>query len=354
VDGSLAEQTVFSGPTTQVVNGTELAIFAQDRWRIGPRLTFELGLRTDRDAIVERFNWSPRAGVAIGVLPEGRAILRGGFGKFSQRTPLNIGAFPSFETRLTTRFATNGTALMPPVSFAHVIDGELTTPEAIVGNVEWDQRFGRRFLLKVNYLRRHGSHEYILDPDPAAGTIDLASAGTSRYWELETSVRYLGGERRDFTVSYVRSHGTADLNNYDQFFGNLRNPIIRTNENNLIPTDVPHRLLVRGTMGLPTKLVFAPVLEVRSGFPWSAVDEFLDFVGPRSRAGRLPTVTTLDFQLWRNWRFKKYRFRAGIKMYNVFGASAERDVQNNLTSPNYGSFFNPIERSIGFVIGSAR
>ena len=86
-------------------------------------------------------------------------------------------------------------------------DADLRTPEAIVGNVEWDQRFGRRFLLKVEYLRRHGSHEYVLEPDPAAGTIRLSSTGTSRYWELETTVRYLGGESRDLTVSYVRSHG---------------------------------------------------------------------------------------------------------------------------------------------------
>ena len=166
-------------------------------------------------------------------------------------------------------------------------------------------------------------------------------------------MRYLGSERRDFTFSYVHSHGTADLNNYDQFFGNLRNPIIRENENNLIPTDVPHRLMVRGTMGLPGKWVFAPVLEVRSGFPWSAVDEFLDFVGPRSRAGRLPTVSTLDFQLWRNWRFKKYGSAAASRCTRV-RRSADRDVQNNLTSPNYGTFYNPIERSIGFVINSAR
>ena len=354
LDGSLAERTVFGEPTTQEINGTELALFAQDRWRMGPRLTLELGLRMDRDAIVERVNWSPRAGMSIGVLPDGRAILRGGVGKFSQRTPLNIGAFPSFETRVVSRFAADGSALGTPVSFIHVLDADLRTPEAIVGNVEWDQRFGRRFLLKVEYLRRHGSHEYLLEPDPAAGTIRLSSTGTSRYWELETTVRYLGGESRDLTVSYVRSHGNADLNNYDQFYGNLRNPILRANENNLIPTDVPHRLIARGTFGLPWKLVFAPVLEIRSGFPWSAVDEFLDFVGPRSRAGRMPTVSTLDFQLSRPWRFKKYQFRAGIKMYNVFGASADRDVQNNLTSPNYGTFYNPIERSIGFSFGAAR
>jgi hypothetical protein len=96
------------------------------------------------------------------------------------------------------------------------------------------------------------------------------------------------------------------------------------------------------------------VLELRSGFPFSAVDEFQDFVGPRSRSGRLPAVRTLDFSIARPWQFKKYRFRAGLKVYNVFGASAERDIQNNLASPFYGTAFNPVERSIGFVLGAAR
>ena len=162
------------------------------------------------------------------------------------------------------------------------------------------------------------------------------------------------GARRDVTISYVWARGEADLNNYDQFFGNSRNPILRANQHNLIPTDVRHRLLVRGTLGLPKRWDLAPVLELRSGFPWSAVDEFQDFVGDRNRAGRLPMVRTLDFTLARPWRFRKYRFRAGLKMYNVFGASAERDVQNNISSPDYGTFYNPIERSIGFVLGSVK
>ena len=94
LDGSRAERIEFGKRTEQQVAGVEFAVFVQDRWRIGSRATFELGLRADRDPIVERVNWSPRAGVAIGVAPEGRAILRGGFGKFVQRTPLNVEAFP--------------------------------------------------------------------------------------------------------------------------------------------------------------------------------------------------------------------------------------------------------------------
>jgi hypothetical protein len=354
VDGSLAERSVPGAPTTQEVTAGDLALFAQDQWRVGSRVTLEYGIRMDREDVIDRLNWSPRAGVSVGVLPDGRAIVRGGVGRFRQRTPLNVGAFTQFESRTVTRYGGSGEPLGEPLTLAHVAAPELRTPEAVAGNIEWNQRFGRRVLFKANYLRRRGSHEYILEPDPARGEVRLLSTGTSRYWEVEVTGRYLKGERSDMTVSYVRSRGFADLNNYDQFYGNVRNPIVRPNEHNLIPTDVPHRLLVRGTIGLPHQWDFAPVLEIRSGFPWSAINDYQDFIGPRNRTGRLPRVSTLYFSLSRQWQLWKYRFRGGVRVYNVFGSSAGRDVQNNTASPHFGEFFNPIERSIGFVLSSSR
>jgi hypothetical protein len=64
-------------------------------------------------------------------------------------------------------------------------------------------------------------------------------------------------------------------------------------------------------------------------------------------------VSTVDFSASRPWQVGKYRFRGGIRVYNLFGTSAGRDVQNNNASPRFGQFFNPIERSIGFVLSSA-
>lgn len=349
LDGSLAEQTVFSGSETQQVSGYQLAMFGQDRWRLGNRLTFEGGIRLDRDSVSKRTNVSPRAGVAIAVQPEGRAILRGGYGRFVQRTPFNVEAFPMYQSREVSRFAPDGTLLGAPITYTHVLDSDLQTARAHVGNVEWNQRFGRRYLIKFAYLDRKGAHEAIVIPRPEASQLVVLSDGTSRYRELEATTRYLGGERRDLTLSYVWSKGEADLNDFDQFFGNFRNPILRKNEYSLTPQDVRHRLLIRGTIGFPGGWDFLPVFEWRSGFPWTAVDEFQDFVDPRNRTGRLPAVTSLDFSLSRPWKIKKYNVRLGVKLYNVFGRTAERDVQNNITASDYGEFYNPIERSLGFV-----
>ena len=354
LDGSLAERTTYSPPTANPdVIGYELAGFVQDRWRVNDRLILELGFRADRDDVVERVNYSPRAGLAVSILPDGRGILRGGIGKFAERTPLTVGAFTQFEVQTFSRFAANGAALAAPVTLTHVIDGELITPESVVQTAAWDQRFGRQFFFKAAYLHRTGSHAYVLDPDLRRRVLALSSTGESRYWEFETTGRYLASEHRDLTVSYVRSHSVRDLNDFDQFYGNFRNPIIRANENGLSPTDVPNRIVVRGTLGLMAKWVLTPVYEWRTGFPWSAVDEFQDFVGPRNETGRLPTVSTLDFTLARPLRFKKYRFTAGVKVYNLFDTGDERDVQANIASPDYGTFYNPIQRSIGFLISTS-
>ncbi|MGE3841034.1 MAG: TonB-dependent receptor [Vicinamibacterales bacterium] len=354
LDGSLAERTVFSPSLTHPeVNGTEASLFAQDRWRLNARVMFELGFRVDRDGVADRVNLSPRAGMSFSVLPEGRGILRGGVGKFAQRTPLNIGAFESLPARTVSRFDRAERPLGSAVTYAHAVD-ELRTPESVVTTLAWDQRFGRRVFFKTAYLYRNGTHDAIVDPDADRRALVLSSSGRSKYWEFEATGRYLGSEYRDLTVSYVHSHGTRDLNDYDQFFGNFKNPLIRENVHSLNPTDVPNRIIIRGSQAVGGRWVLSPVFEWRTGFPWSAVDEYQDSVGVRNRSGRLPSVRTLDFTLVRPWQFKKYRFTAGLKVYNIFNSSAERDVQGNIASPDYGRFYNPIQRSIGIAVSSSR
>ena len=180
LDGSLAERTTYAPPVTNPdVSGTEFAVFAQDRWRVNDRLVFELGFRSDRDDIVEKVNFSPRAGMSVSLLPDGRGILRGGFGKFAERTPLTVGAFTQYEAPTVTRYAASGEPIGAPITFVHTLGDVLKTPESIVQTVAWDQRIERRFFFKAAYLHRDGSHAYIVNPDVSDGLLTLSSSGAS-------------------------------------------------------------------------------------------------------------------------------------------------------------------------------
>jgi hypothetical protein len=48
----------------------------------------------------------------------------------------------------------------------------------------------------------------------------------------------------------------------------------------------------------------------------------------------------------------KHNVTAGLRLLNAFGTGDERDVQANITAPDYGAFYNPIHRSIGFVLSA--
>jgi len=79
------------------------------------------------------------------------------------------------------------------------------------------------------------------------------------------------------------------------------------------------------------------------------VDEERNFVGVRNRAGRFPRFASLDVQLTRQFHIpffgKKYKVRAGIKVFNLLNSFNPRDLQNNLVSPRFGEFFNSVERT---------
>ena len=92
---------------------------------------------------------------------------------------------------------------------------------------------------------------------------------------------------------------------------------------------------------------------IRSGFPFSFVNERLDFVGPRNQAGRFPTFLSLAVQVTKGFALPKVvpriggrRARIGVAVLNATNHFNPRDVQNNVTSPQLGQFFNSLDTSV--------
>ncbi|HXF05122.1 MAG TPA: TonB-dependent receptor [Blastocatellia bacterium] len=352
-DRTLAEGIEFSHPARVGRNNTELSAFIQDKWLVTPRLTLDLGLRYERDGVARQENFAPRLGFVIVPWHAGHTAIRGGFGIFFDKIPLNVATFDQMPHRIVTRFAPDGQTIVDgPRAFLHRIDGgRVETPYSLAWSLEIDREVTGRLMVRLGYHQREGRREHLVEPvggDGGTGYLVLMSGGRSHYRELQITTRYKLGEQSTLFASYVRSRATGDLNTFDAFFGNFPSPIIRKNERSLLPFDVPHRFLFWGDLALPWDIQALPVLEIRNGFPFSLVDGEWNFLGPRNRGGRFPTFASLDLQMTKGlvipFRGKKYRFRAGVKIFNILNHFNPRDVQNNVASPLFGSFFNGVGR----------
>src|SRR6185437_1164635 len=91
-----------------------------------------------------------------------------------------------------------------------------------------------------------------------------------------------------------------------------------------------------------------PTLDVHTGFPWSVVDQYRDFVGPRD-AQRLPRFNSLDMQITRPielpFRHNEIKARIGFSVYNLLNHFNPRNVQNDIDSGRFGDLFNGVGRT---------
>jgi len=348
--GVVAERTTFGPETSPAVKQKEFTWFVQDRWNVWRRLTVDVGLRYDRDLIIGESNLSPRLGMAWVLTADGRTVLRAGLGSFYDRVNLNTATFLQFPERTVTRFSPGG-AVVQDYVYQSRLGGALHNPRSIAWSAQLDRELLRNLYLRLGYQQRNTTRDFVLEPlhTSSGDFLQLDNSGRNRYRELELTTHYRWGENSQLTASYVRSSTFGDLNDINQFYGNVPGALIRPNERSLLPFDAPNRLLFWGEFRLPAKLDLSPVLDIHTGFPYSIVNEERDFVGARNRAGRFPRFTSLDVQLTREFRIpffgRRYKVRAGIKVFNLLNRFNPRDLQNNLVSPRFGQFFNSVERT---------
>jgi hypothetical protein len=211
-------------------------------------------------------------------------------------------------------------------------------------NVEWDQRFGTRFLVRSRYEERRGHDELVVDSNV------LTSSGSSRARSLETTAGYRTARRGDFYVSYVRAATRGDLNSLDVVEGIFREPFIQPNEVGPLPADVPNRVLTWGLFHLPGELTVAPFVDVRNGFPYRAINDDWLYVGSPD-AFRMPWFGSLDLSINKivDLPGRLPAARVGAKFYNLASTHTGREVQRDIASPDFGAIYNPIPRDFAFV-----
>ena len=353
-DKTLASRMVYGSPLASDASGNEFAIFAQDNWQLSPRFTLDAGVRLDRDSLsLKPWNAAPRIGFVFAPTRDNRTAIRGGFGVFYDKIPLNVAIFPGFPAQTITTFGNDGTTILSgPLTYTHVIAtaGGLRVPYSLGWTAQFDRDLGHGLLFRFGYENREGFREFYVNPFETASIaqLQLLNSGRETYQEFLWMLRWRAGERSIFYASFVRSKARGELNDYNQFFGNIPYPLIRPNQSGILASDAPNRGLFWGVFALPHKFDFVPTLDVHTGFPFSELDDNWNYVGQRNTAGRFRTFVQFDTKVQYpvDFKFRGHRiqFRAGLSALDVLNYANPRDVQQNESSPHYGTFYNPIGR----------
>ncbi len=344
-NGTPIERISFTGGGEAHVSQQEVTWFAADQWTVSPRLLLDLGLRFDSDTVTSSVHAAPRVGFQLALTRSGRTMLRGGIGEFYDRVPLMIPAFQWLPERTVFILDPAG-QVTSSTAYSNKILGGLRNPRSTSWNLALSQKVSSGLLLQLGYEQRNTANDFVVstvDGPAGAGLVTLSNNGGQSYKELQVTGRYQF-HKHFINASYVRSRAYGDLNDFFQFFGNVPKPVIQPDGQGRLSFDAPNRFLFSGEFHAPWKLIFAPVFDLHTGFPYSVQDEFREYIGPRNTR-RFPEFSSFDLQVSRPISLpvgsdRRLKARVGIAVFNLFNHFDPRDVQNIEQSPRFGGFFN--------------
>jgi hypothetical protein len=373
-EGNPLRRIEFAGGGPYDRKDFEFSAFGQDHWLITPKLAFDLGLRAERQSITNSVRLAPRAGVAWTPFDSQKTVLRGGFGLFYDRVPLNVYSFDKYPEQVITSYGPDGGVIFGPQRFANVtarvnndtpfvIRGDAAgnfTPYAATWTAEVEHAFSKLLRVRVNYQSSNSYGLVTITPDILQNrpSMILNGEGQMRYRQFEVMTKLSWSEGQTLYLSYVRSRARGNLNEFNNYLGNFPYPIVRLDQYSNLPSDLPHRFLAWGTVKLPWKIRLSPLIEWRSGLPYAVFNERQNYVGqPYSDKTRFPHFFSLDGRFIREFQINKIVesmfkrklkdptfVRVSVSIYNLTNHFNPPFVHNNIADPQFGLFFGQNKR----------
>jgi hypothetical protein len=276
------------GATDVSQTNPNLGVYAQDEWKVSPRLTLNLGLRYDLQFLetigTDTNNISPRLGATWSPFESRRTVVRGSAGIFYDRVPLRALANALLSAGNTTDlgnlrqvavslsptqsgapvFPNILTAVVPSVTLPNLttMDPRLQNAYSNQASVEVEQQLGARTTMSVGYQYVRGRHLLMsinqnvpscvasgnnngCRPNPNyANNSQYSAAGESNYHGLHVSLVQRSVHWGQYRVSYTLSKSMNNVGEF--FFSSPIDPFDLSKDWGRSDDDQRHRLAVNG------------------------------------------------------------------------------------------------------------
>jgi hypothetical protein len=303
--------SIAGGNPEASVQVTDWSVFAQDDWRIHPKLTLSLGLRYENQTgVPDNSNLAPRFSIAYapgaGAKKTPKTVIRGGFGIFYERFGRNLilqtnrfdgvnqqqfvvdDQTPAGRAILdAVIFNVNGAVTNLP-SFAslslqpqttRMIAPDLSIPRTIQTAISIERQLPRKTTVSLSYvntsirnlLRSRNINAPLngVRPNPAAGNI-FQYESTGRYSQNQLIFNFRSNFSENVSIfgnygfggakSDSEGAGTFPANTYD-LSGEYGNSL----------QDIRHRFTLGGSYSAPLGLRFSPFISFRTGVPFNII-----------------------------------------------------------------------------------
>ncbi len=290
-----------------------VGIYAQDEWKVGSRVTLNLGVRYDLQYLetinTDTNNISPRLGVAWTPFDSRRTIVRGSAGLFYDRVPLRALANALLSAGNTTdlnnlrqisvslsptqagapAFPNILPGVVPSVTLVNftTMDRDLQNAFSRQGSLEVEQQLGERTTVSVGYQYLSGQHLIMsvnqnvpscvasganngCRPNPSyANNSQYSSVAESNYHGLHVSFMQRAARWGNYRISYTLS---KSMNNVGEaFFSQPIDPFDLSKDWGRSDDDQRHRLVINGAVHSSMEPATTPWEHITNGFQLSGM-----------------------------------------------------------------------------------
>jgi hypothetical protein len=352
-DNNLERYVTFAGNPFENRKNFEGAQYVEDHWNLRDGLSLEAGLRTEWNEIIRALQVAPR--LAATWAPQFLADTKfsAGWGVYYDAINLSVVSQQQDQVSLSTFYLPGGIVEGPVETSFQVVDKFLKVPYYQNATANVERNLPHSYYLKAGYTHRDGNRGFTFYPSvPVTSenfyqgvTYALTNTRRERYDAMDIALRHTFAGKYEWFAGYTRSAARSNA----AVDYSLENPIFGPQGPGPVPWDAPNRFHTWGWAPLPNRIlphalqfithntIVGYLVEYRTGFPFSVVNEQGFMVGgPNSM--RYPGYFNINLTLERRFTAIHYLWAWRFGFNNLTNNPNPNVVNNVIGTPEYLTF----------------